>query len=407
VQLAHDAGEVEAIARALAAAPLVAFDLEFASADRLVPQLCLVQVSWLPDHGVLDAPTTAIVATPPEVRLVDPLAVDVAPIAQALATHALVVAHAPRQDLALLAARFGTSMVGLFDIQLAASFAGLGDQLGLSAIAGEMLGLSLAKDQQWTAWGQRPLSDAQLDYAEADVRHLPAIYARLVARLGPRASWVRQESVRIVEDACAAAAITPEQAWQLVGGARAFEGQARAALEALAAWRQRTAIDLDRPLGQVMTDKLLVELARDRPTEVSRIRSFKGLSPHARSRADAIAATIAAVPVTGEPAARAAHRSHAARTTTRAQRWSEMLLAIVHVIADDTGIPSRLLATRADAEEFARLVDEGGIEAARDLPVFTTWRREVLGNTWEGWLSGRVTLVGDVVAPHGVRLMPR
>ena len=56
-----DADAVAAIATALAAAPLVAFDLEFLAQDRLVPTLCLVQVAWL-EHVRLDAPAAAIVA---------------------------------------------------------------------------------------------------------------------------------------------------------------------------------------------------------------------------------------------------------------------------------------------------------------------------------------------------------
>jgi ribonuclease D len=406
VQLVSDAAQVDAIARALADASLVAFDLEFASADRLVPQLCLVQVAWLPAHVTLDAPAQAIVATVPEVRLVDPLAVDVAPIARALATHPLVVAHAPRQDLALLATRFATAMVGLFDTQLAAAFCGVGDQIGLGSLAGDVLGLTLGKEQQWTNWAARPLSDAQLAYAEADVRHLPALYARLTVRLGIRVAWVREESAHIVEDALAAASVTPEDAWQHIGGVRTLHEDVRAAVEILAAWRQRVASELDRPLGQVMTDKLLVDLARARPRDANAVRGVKGLSPHARTRADAIVSALAALAHAsdGRPGKPAARYKPA---TTRAQRWAEMLLAIVHLVADDTNIAPRLLATRADAEELARVVDVHGIAAALQLPALTGWRREVLGIAWEGWLTGRVALVGDPVAAHGVRLVPR
>jgi ribonuclease D len=408
VQLVTDAGEVEVIARALAAASLVAFDLEFASADRLVPQLCLVQVAWLPDHVSLDAPPTAIVATVPEVRLVDPLAVDVAPIARALAVHPVVVAHAPRQDLQLLAALFGTGSLGLVDTQLAAAFAGLGDQLGLATLAGEVLGLALAKEQQWTNWAARPLSDAQLAYADADVRHLPALYARLAARLGSRMAWVREESARVVDDARTAAGVGPEDAWRQIGGLRTLDDDAHDAARELAAWRQRVAIELDRPLGQVMTDKLIVELARTRPVGAAAVRAVKGLSPHARARADAIVAALGVASTDGAPSAeRRTRAAHPRSASTRAQRWAEMLIAIVQVIADDTGIAPRLLATRADAEELARVVDERGIAAAAQLPAFATWRREVLGPAWEGWLTGRVALVGDVVAAHGVRLAPR
>lgn len=400
--LVSDAADVEEIAARIATAPLVAFDLEFVSQDRLVPVLCLVQVSWLGEHVVLDAPTQAIVAEVPEVRLVDPLATDVRPVIEALAAHPLVVAHAPRQDLGLLATRFGTSMPGIIDTQLMAAFCGIGDQIGLAALGNDLLGLSLAKDMQWTDWSQRPLSDSQLVYADADVRHLPALYAKLAHRLGTRIAWVREESRAILGEALAAASVTPETAWQNVGGMRSLDAAAQAAVVVLAAWRQRVAAELDRPLGQVLADKMLVELARTRPVNPGGLRSTKGLSPIARTRADEIVAAIATA-ITSEPAERRMWRA----ASVRAQRWAEMLLAIVQVVSEETGIASRLLGTRADAEEFARLVDEQGIAAAARLPALATWRREVLGNVWEGWLAGLIAMIGDASAPHGIRLLPR
>ena len=91
----------------------------------------------------------------------------------------------------------------------------------------------------------------------------------------------------------------------------------------------------------------------------------------------------------------------------RAQRWSETLLAIVQLVADQTGVAARLLATRADAEELARTLDEGGLAAVDALPAMSSWRREVIGRAWVGWLTGELALVGDLAAPHGLRLLPR
>ena len=408
MKLVSDAAEVAGVAEAIRRAPLAAFDLEFASADRLVPALCLIQVAWLEEHTPLDAPPAAIVAEPPQVRLVDPFAVDAAPVVEALAMHPLVIAHAPRQDLALLAARFGTSMAGLVDTQLMAAFCGIGDQVGLAALASELLGLALAKEQQWTDWEARPLSEAQLTYADADVRHLPALYAKLAAKLGPRVAWVREESGRIVADALAAAHVTPESAWRNVGGARGHDPATHAAIVELAAWRQRIAMELDRPLGQVLADKLLVDLARQRPASVQAIRQLKGMSPLAKTRAEELAAALASARgLVAQPSGARTERSGARTASTRAQRWTEMLLAIVQMIAEETRIAPRLLATRADAEELARIVDEGGIEAAAQLPAFSTWRREVLGTALEGWLLGRIAIVGDPLSQHGFRLLPR
>jgi ribonuclease D len=129
---------------------------------------------------------------------------------------------------------------------------------------------------------------------------------------------------------------------------------------------------------------------------------MKGLSGVARQRADEIAAALAAAQPGAVPALAAPRPP-----SQRAQRWSEMLIAIVQLVAEQTGIAPRLLATRADAEELARAVDEGGLAAAEPLPALATWRRDVLGRAWLGWLNGELVLLGDLGAPHGVRLLPR
>ncbi len=396
-----DPSEVAAIAAEIAGAPLATFDLEFLSAERLIPSLCLVQVSWFPSHTRLDVPESVIVATVPQVRLLDPLAVDVRPVIAALAAHPLVVAHAPRQDLGLLYARFQIAMPNVIDTQLMAAFAGIGDQVGLATLALELLGMSLAKEQQWTDWGKRPLSEAQLAYADADVRHLPALFARLRTRLGGRLPWVRAESAQVAADAVAAAVVTAETAWRQVGGLRGMDAHALATLIGLAAWRFEVASELDRPLGQVLNDKVLIDLARQRPRSANAVRGIKGLSPLAKQRADELIAVVeAADPAMAKDLVMASGRA----ASQRAQRWAELLLAIVQLVADRTGIASRLLATRADAEELARTVDEHGLAAAEQLPALATWRREVIGQPLLDWLSGKAALVGDLDTPIGLAL---
>jgi ribonuclease D len=350
----------------------------------------------------LDVPEAAIVATVPEVRLLDPLAVDVRPVIAALAAHPLVIAHAPRQDLGLLYTRFAIALPNVVDTQLMAAFAGIGDQVGLATLAHEILGLSLAKEQQWTDWSKRPLSDAQLAYADADVRHLPALFARLRTRLGDRLPWVRAESTEVAADAVAAASVTAETAWRQLGGLRGMDAKSLAAAIDLAAWRLRVALELDRPLGQVLNEKVLIDLARHRPQNAAAVRTIKGLSPLAKQRAEELADLISAA----DPAAAKdlISESRSSGTSARAQRWAEMLLAIVQLVADRTGVAPRLLATRSDAEELARLVDEGGLAAAETHPALTTWRRPVIGQPWLDWLSGKAALTGDLEAHGGLKL---
>lgn len=395
--LVAEVAEVAAISEAIAEASLAAFDLEFLTADRLVPTLCVVQVSWLSEP--LDAPVEAIVAATPEVRVIDALHVDVRPVFEALAAHSRTIVHAARQDLSIVG-RSGLTMPKVIDTQVMAAFAGLGDQLGLGALTSELLGIPLAKEQQWTDWAKRPLSDAQLAYAIADVRHLPAIYAKLTARLGSRLPWALAESAVIAGDAFAAATLSPEDAWRSIGGLRGLDPLALAVVRDLAAWRFRVAHELDKPLGWVLTEKHLIDLARQRPTDPDKVHALKGLPQPARQRVEEIVATIAA----SRPAAESPILSRG--MSARAQRWSEMLIAIVQFASEQSGVTSRLLATRGDAEELARVVDEQGLDAARALPAFATWRYEIVGKLWEGWLTGTLGVVGDPTNSAGIRLAP-
>ncbi|MGE0870279.1 MAG: ribonuclease D [Kofleriaceae bacterium] len=398
--LITDPEEVSAVAAAVAGARLAAFDLEFLSQDRLIPSLCLVQVAWLDGHDALDEAAGTIVASTLRVVLLDPLAVDVRPVLEALAAHACVVAHAPRQDLGLIAARFKLALPNVLDTQLMAAFAGLGDQVGFASLARELLGISLDKDQQWTDWAARPLSDAQLTYADADVRHLPAIYARLAKRLGERIAWARAESTLIASEAVAATQVTPATAWRNISGLRGLPPIVLATAIDLAAWRQRIAIELDRPLGQVLNDKVLIDLARQRPGSAGALRSVKGVSPIVRTRADELVKLIASADGSTAPVYLAGRAPSA-----RAQRWAEPLFSIVQLVAERTKLPPRVLATRSDTDEFARVVDERGLDAAAALPALATWRREVIGTVWVEWLSGKLALVGDLAAPHGIQLV--
>ncbi|HEU4731927.1 MAG TPA: HRDC domain-containing protein, partial [Kofleriaceae bacterium] len=155
-------------------------------------------------------------------------------------------------------------------------------------------------------------------------------------------------------------------------------------------------------LGQVLHDKLILDLARQRPRDPAAVRSYKGISVTARQRAGEIVEAIAAARPGVVPTIAVSRPP-----SPRAQRWSEMLLAIVQLIAAQTGVAARLLATRADAEELARAIDERGLAAADALPAMTGWRRDVIGQPWIGWLTGEIALIGDVHAAHGVRLVPR
>jgi ribonuclease D len=394
--LVTDPAEVAAIAGACAAAGTMALDVEFVSQDRFRPDLALVQVAWCPDGDPASV----------EVRLLDPTAVDVGPVIALCGGAVAVIAHAPRQDLQILGARFGVRARRVFDTQTAAAFAHHGDQVGYGRLVEAVLGVRLGKEAQWTDWLRRPLAAEQLRYADADVRYLPALAANLrasIERLG-RAAWVAEECDAIAEVAYRAATIAPEAAWREVAGARQLELSGRAAARRLAAWRIATAAAANQPVSWLLGDRALIDLARARPHDERGLRGIK-LPDGARAHAHALLEVIAQAADDGPEGLEVA--SPAAPPGPRAQVWEEVIVALVQAASEDSGIPARYLATRGDAAELARALDARLDRAWHEVaqPLFAGWRKDLVGAAILRWMAGEATLAVDAAATSGVRLV--
>ena len=92
----------------VAAEDYYAFDTEFHTERTYVPDLALIQIAWTD-----------------KVALVDPLAVDPAPLAAVFGGPGVAVAHAASQDLDVLLAACGAVPATVFDTQIVAGFLGM------------------------------------------------------------------------------------------------------------------------------------------------------------------------------------------------------------------------------------------------------------------------------------------
>ena len=71
----------------------------------------------------------------------------------------------------------------LFDTQVAAMVCGYGDQVSYGEIAQSICKVRSTNRRAFTDWSRRPLFDAQIAYALADVTYLRDIYRVLRAKL--------------------------------------------------------------------------------------------------------------------------------------------------------------------------------------------------------------------------------
>ena len=141
----------EACAR-LAQHPFVTVDTEFLRETTYYPKLCLIQL-----------------ASPDEAVLVDPLAPDLSlePFLALMSDPKVVkVFHAARQDLEIVWMIGKLIPTPLFDTQVAAMVCGYGDSVGYEQLANDLAKARIDKSSRFTDWSRRPLTEAQLSYAE-------------------------------------------------------------------------------------------------------------------------------------------------------------------------------------------------------------------------------------------------
>ena len=88
--------------------------------------------------------------------------------------------HFARFDLAMILRNFGIVCAPVYCTKLASRLVRTNtDRHGLKDLCADLLGIELSKQQQSSDWGADRLTEAQLQYAAADVLHLHALKARL------------------------------------------------------------------------------------------------------------------------------------------------------------------------------------------------------------------------------------
>ena len=362
----HDVAAIAAQARE---AGRLAIDTEFLPEGRYRPLLCLVQV-----------------AVGDQVWVVDPLAgLDPGPLAAVLADPEVeVVLHAGRQDVAILRREWGVDITRVFDTQVAAGFAGYSAQAGYSGLLHDVLKIRLSKTASFTRWDARPLTDEQLRYAEGDVEQLLELADELRRRLEAkgRLQWALEEC-RAVEQATDER--DPEEVWRRLPRATGLGPRERAVARELAAWRERTAEAENRPVGSVVRDPTLVEIAKRTPSSNGELSQIRGVNPDVvRRRGDALLAAVQrgreAEPIRLE---------ESERLPTEPQDGPVIALAesLVRGRAQEAGLAYELIAARADLAPIVvaarRRLEEPDVRTLRG------WRRELVGAELLELLNGR------------------
>lgn len=275
--------DVETLARLVEAVrvePIVAFDTESNSFHVYRERICLLQVS-----------------TRSADYIVDPFAVDVAPLGRVLCDGREVVLHGADYDVRCLRREWGWALPRLFDTMVAARRLGQ-PGLGLSALVLSHFGVRLSKSNQRSDWGRRPLTREQIAYAALDTHYLLPLRDLLARDLEGRGvvEEARKEFDRIAAAESHERIFDPE-GWRRLKGASQLDPAGRHVLRALWLAREAHAREADRPPFKVLAEQAMVDLARQRPRTIQEIGRIPGVTPSVLRRlGDAILAAIASAP---------------------------------------------------------------------------------------------------------------
>jgi ribonuclease D len=366
--------DIATAAAAAQATGRLGIDTEFMSEGRYRALLCLVQIA-------VDNPDPQ---GRPLIFLIDSLAdVDVAPLAVLLGDPGFeVVLHAGRQDVAILRRAWRTELNNIFDTQISAGFSGGSAQAGYGNLLGSVLGLSVGKTASYTRWDARPLTAEQLGYAGDDVAHLLQLSDEIQRRLqtSGRLEWAREECRRLES---ATDERDPNTAWERLPRIGQLDPRARAVARELAAWRERTASELDRPVGSILADPALVELAKRRPSDVSGLEQIRGLHPPTiKRRGQAILEAI----LRGQEATPIPREEARVRSEASDAPLIALAEALLRARALQAGLAYELIASRAELELIVAATRRS--EPEPDVRTLSGWRRELVGDDLRDVLAG-------------------
>lgn len=344
-------------------ARVLAIDTEGASFHRYVDRIYLLQLSTDAHHAILDP---LKVASPSRLgALLESRDVE-------------VVFHDADYDLRLLHQDYGWRVTNIFDTRVAAQLLGI-KAFGLAALLDSYFGVKLDKKHQRADWSMRPLTADMLDYAAQDTMHLLGLRERLRETLEQKGrwAWAREEFSRL--EGTQWPTDDEGTAFLRLKGARDLSRRELALLRELVAWRDGVARSLDRSTFRVVTNEVLLDLARRSPRTMEELRGVKGigrgiLENRGHELLDACARGRA-VPDSELP------RFPKAPRWERDPHFDDRVARLKRVrdeAAADLELDPGVLCARDRLEAVARAKPRH-LDQLREIPELRSWQVELLG----------------------------
>jgi len=234
----------------LSTQPRIAVDTESNSLHAYRERVCLIQFS-----------------TDKKDYLLDPLAIEnVSALAPIFANPKIEkIFHAAEYDLICLSRDFGFKFVNLFDTMQAARILGY-KFVGLDNILAEKFSVKVDKRYQKANWGARPLTAEQLNYASMDTQYLIALRDTLEKELRETGRWdLAQDDFLLSQNVDIPKKKLNGSAWKRFSSRKNITPRELTILSELTKCRDEIAEKLDRPPFKVITNNMLLDIAKNIP----------------------------------------------------------------------------------------------------------------------------------------------
>ncbi|MGI9457809.1 MAG: ribonuclease D [Aeoliella sp.] len=383
------AERLASLCREIVQSDRVGFDTEFVSEDTFRPELCLVQV--VTERGM---------------SVVDPQKVDdMTPFWQALADgEHVTIAHAAREELNFSLTAIERVPVNLFDTQIACAFCSNEYPAAYASVVTRILDKKAEKGEQRTDWRRRPLTEAQINYALEDVRHLFPLHDKLTAKIDKldRTSWLEEEMDSFVKEVTAARS---RQRWRRVSGIGNLAPRNLAIVRELWMWRQQEAERRDAPPKRVLRDDLLVELAKRKTSKPDAIRAVRGMNY--RSVKDSIGDIAACVERGLNAPLDDLKPSRSKAMPSQLNLLGQVLVPAITSVCRQANLATSLACTATDIREMiAHQLGFGKSKGEEPPALAQGWRAELIGSLIDDLLSGRKSIrIDDPRSEHPLSLV--
>ncbi len=191
----------------------------------------------------------------------------------------LKVVHSGTNDITILK-KLGCPLSNVLDTDMAARILNY-ERTSLASMLQSEFDITLDKKMQVSNWNQRPLTPQQLTYAARDVEYLLPLKDKLLPRIKEQGklSWLHEEN-SILENLVAKD--NPDPHLKLKGADRLSPFDQHI-LRALFEYRNGQAAHFNKPAAFIISNELLVDLARRKDIEPAEWLTIKGVHPRLKN----------------------------------------------------------------------------------------------------------------------------